>query len=126
VREEVPAVPDAVRGFYVDLHNIKTVHPLVVSVRTISRNETADGYQQIYRVHDRIPLRMLTIRVSYQARLHVPTRGDVFIKARQFPWVRVNGIVTFELRRSAARAQIPIITSAVSSAHGLSRNLNWR
>jgi hypothetical protein len=94
--EEIPALPDTVREFYVDLHNIKTVHPLVVSVRTLSRNETADGYQQTYRVRDRIPLGRLAIRVSYQARLQVPTRGDVSTDARQFPRVRLNGTVTFE------------------------------
>jgi hypothetical protein len=59
--EEIPAPPDAVRDFYVDLNNIKTVHPLVVSVRAISRGETSDGYQQTYRVRDRIPLGMLAM-----------------------------------------------------------------
>jgi hypothetical protein len=103
VSEQMPAPPDAVREFYVDLHNIKTVHPLVVSVRTISRNETADGYQQTYRVRDRIPLRMLTIRVSYQARLHVPMHGDIITQARQFPRVRLNGTVTFEPIDSGTR-----------------------
>ena len=32
--EEIPAPPDQVRDFYVDLDNIKVVHPLVVSVQT--------------------------------------------------------------------------------------------
>ena len=44
--EEIPAAPDQVRDFYVDLDNIKVVHPLVVSVQTISRIETADGYSR--------------------------------------------------------------------------------
>ena len=44
--EEIPAAPDAVRDFYVDLDNIKDFHPLVVSVQTISRSEAADGYVQ--------------------------------------------------------------------------------
>jgi hypothetical protein len=33
--EEIPAPPDQVRDFYVDLDSIKVVHPLVVSVQTI-------------------------------------------------------------------------------------------
>jgi hypothetical protein len=94
--EEIPALPDAVRDFYVDLNNIKTVHPLVVSVQPISRSETSDGYQQTYRVRDRIPVGILTIRVSYWARLQVPVRGEVRTEARQFPWVRLNGTVGFE------------------------------
>jgi hypothetical protein len=94
--EEVPATPDQVRDFYVDLNNIKVVHPLVVSVRTISRSETEDGYQQTYRVRDRIPLGMVAIRVSYLARLWVPVHGAVLTEAHQFPRVRLRGTVTFE------------------------------
>jgi hypothetical protein len=94
--EEIPAAPDEVRDFYVDLDNIKVVHPLVVSVQTISRSQTADGYQQTYRLRDRIPLGKLAIRVGYVARLQVPVHGDVITEARQFPRVRLNGTVTFE------------------------------
>lgn len=94
--EEVPAPPADVRNFYVDLDNIKVVHPLVVSVRTLSRTETADGYEQTYRVADRIPLGVLSLRISYWARLQVPALGDVITEARQFPRVRLGGRVSFE------------------------------
>jgi hypothetical protein len=94
--EEVPAAPDPVRDFYVDLDNIKLVHPLVVSVQTISRDETADGYIQAYRVRDRIPLGVIALRVTYWARVEVPRRGDVITEAHQFPRVRLHGTVTFE------------------------------
>jgi polyketide cyclase/dehydrase/lipid transport protein len=94
--EEIPAAPDAVRDFYVDLDNIKVVHPLVVSVQTLSRNEAADGYVQTYRVRDRIPLGLFALRVSYWARVEVPVRGDVHTEARQFPGVRLRGTVNFE------------------------------
>jgi hypothetical protein len=53
VSEEIPAPPNAVRDFYVDLDNIKRVHPLVVAVRATDRRQTADGYVQSYRVQDR-------------------------------------------------------------------------
>ena len=94
--EEIPAAPDTVRDFYVDLDNIKVVHPLVVSVQTISRDETADGYVQTYRVRDRIPVGKFALRVSYWARVEVPLHGDVLTEARQFPGVRLRGAVTFE------------------------------
>jgi hypothetical protein len=94
--EEVPAAPDKVRDFYVDLDNIKIVHPLVVSVQILSRSESTDGYQQTYRVRDRIPLGVVAIRISYWARVEVPVHGDVITEARQFPRVRLNGTVTFE------------------------------
>lgn len=94
--EHVPADPEAVRAFYVDLDNIKVVHPLVVSVKSMSRSETPDGYQQTYRVVDRIPLGPLTIRTRYQARLRVPARGDVLTEADQSPGVRLRGTVSFE------------------------------
>lgn len=101
--EEVPAPPDEVRDFYVDLDHMKTVHPLVVSVRELSRTETADGYEQTYRVDDRIPLGMLNMRISYWARLQVPAQGDVSTQARQFPRVRLTGTVTFEPIDSGTR-----------------------
>ncbi|MGA7464048.1 SRPBCC family protein [Mycobacterium sp.] len=94
--DEIPAPPNRVRDFYVDLDNIKVVHPLVVSVQTISRSQTPNGYQQTYRVHDRIPLGPLAIRITYWARVEVPEHGDVLTEARQFPRVRLNGTVNFQ------------------------------
>ena len=101
--EEIPAAPDAVRNFYVDLDNIKVVHPLVVSVQTISREENADGYQQTYRVRDRIPFGPLAMRITYWARVEVPRHGAVSTQARQFPGVRLNGSVRFEPVGSGTR-----------------------
>lgn len=94
--EDVPEAPDRVRQFYVDLENIRLVHPLVVSVRTIARVDTADGYVQTYRVTDRIPMGLFTLRTRYTARLCVPREGDVVAEARQFPMVRLNSVVTFD------------------------------
>jgi hypothetical protein len=94
--EDVPAPPDEVREFYVDLDNIKIVHPLIVSVQATSRTETPEGYLQSYRVVDRIPLGPLTMRITYRARLHVRTDGDVLTEADQSPGVRLRGAVSFE------------------------------
>src|SRR5271163_1396769 len=94
--EDVPAPPQVVRDFYVDLDNIKVVHPLIVSVQTLSRTETSEGYAQSYRVVDRIPLGPLTIKINYTARLQVPVNGDVLTEADQSPGVRLRGTVSFE------------------------------
>lgn len=94
--EEVPAAPEAVRDFYVDLENIRIVHPLIVSVERVSRTETSDGYRQSYRVVDRIPLGPLSLKITYQARLQVPVHGDVLTEADQSPGVRLRGTVSFE------------------------------
>lgn len=96
VSEQVPAEPADVRAFYVDLDNIKELHPLVVSVRTVSRRDVADGYVQTYRVQDRIPLGPFTLPISYQATLTVPASGDVLADSRQFPQVRLHTVVSFE------------------------------
>jgi hypothetical protein len=93
---EVPAAPKDVRDFYCDLHNITQLHPLVVSVEAIHRDETADGYHQTYRIRDRIPLGPVSVGITYTARVHVPTTGDVLTEARQFPRVRLHGTVSFE------------------------------
>ena len=104
VSEEIPAPPNEVRDFYVDLDNIKQVHPLVVAVRATDRRETADGYVQSYRVQDRIPLGPLRLPISYVARLHVPNTGDVTAEARQFPRVRLRHDGDFRTGRTRERA----------------------
>ncbi len=93
--EEVPALPDDVRDFYVDLDNIKLVHPLIVSVEELSRSDEADGYRQSYRVVDQVKLGPIRFQITYKARLHVPVRGDVQTEAYQSPGVRLRGTVTF-------------------------------
>jgi hypothetical protein len=96
ISEEIPAPPDVVRDFYVDLDNIKEFHPLVVSVQVLTRSQTEEGFQHTYRVRDRIPLGPLTMRITYWAQVRVPTDGDVITEARQFPSVRLNGVVSFQ------------------------------
>jgi hypothetical protein len=96
VSDEVPAPPAEVRAFYCDLHNITRLHPLVVSVETLRRDDTADAYSQIFRVRDRIPLGPFAMGVTYTARVHVPTDGDVLTEAWQFPRVRLSGRVSFD------------------------------
>ncbi|OBI11629.1 polyketide cyclase / dehydrase and lipid transport [Mycobacterium sp. E2327] len=93
--EDVPAPPDDVRDFYVDLDNIKLVHPLIVSVQSTSRAETPEGYLQSYTVVDRIPLGPFTMRITYRARLQVRTDGEVTTEADQSPGVRLRGTVSF-------------------------------
>ncbi len=129
--EEVPAPPDQVRDFYVDLDNIKLVHPLIVSVQAVSRSETPDGYRQSYRVIDRIPLGPFTMKITYQARLHVPTHGSkltVTTEADQSPGVRLRGTVSFEpidggtrvterIRIAAPRPLAPMTTREAVNAH---------
>lgn len=101
--EDVPGSTEDVRAFYADLDNIRLLHPLVVSVRTVERNENADGYVQTYRVTDRIPVGPLHLRTSYVARLHVPLTGDVMTEAEQFPRVRLRGTVSFEPTEAGTR-----------------------
>lgn len=94
--EEVPAPPDQVRDYYVDLDNIRLEHPLIVSVELLDREETPEGYRLSYQVVDRIPLGPFTMQITYRARLHVPVAGDVHTEADQSPGVRLRGTVSFE------------------------------
>jgi hypothetical protein len=126
--EDVPAAPEDVRAFYVDLDNIKKIHPLVVSVRRTSRTELVDGYCQSYRVQDRIPLGPLTLPTTYTAHLRVASVGPVITEARQFPRVRLYGVVSFDavgggtrlverLTILAPRLLAPFTTSEAVKAH---------
>jgi Polyketide cyclase / dehydrase and lipid transport len=126
--EEVPAPPGDVRDFYVDLDNIKLVHPLIVSVQATSRTETPDGYLQSYRVVDRIPLGPFTIKTAYRARLRIRAGGDVMTEADQSPGVQLRGTVSFEpvdggtrvterIRIAAPRPLAAVTTREAVKAH---------
>ncbi|OBB91829.1 SRPBCC family protein [Mycobacterium sp. 852002-30065_SCH5024008] len=126
--EDVPARPGEVRDFYVDLDNIKIVHPLIVSVETLSRTETADGFVHSYRVRDRIPLGPFRMTITYRARLRVPAAGDVLTEADQSPGVHLRGTVSFEpiaagtrvterIRIAAPRLLAPMTTREAVKAH---------
>ncbi|OBI83806.1 SRPBCC family protein [Mycobacterium sp. 1245805.9] len=126
--EDVPAAPDDVRDFYVDLDNIKLVHPLIVSVQATARTDTPDGYLQAYRVVDRIPLGPFTMRITYRARLHVRSDGEVTTEADQSPGVRLCGTVSFapidggtriteRIRIAAPRPLAAVTTREAVKAH---------
>nr|CRL66558.1 Polyketide cyclase / dehydrase and lipid transport [Mycolicibacterium malmesburyense] len=93
--EDIPAPVGDVRAFYVNLDNLPTVHPLVVSVRSADRRPDGQGYQQDYRIVDRIRMGPITMRTAYRARVAVSAAGDVIAQARQFPGVRLNTAVDF-------------------------------
>ncbi|MBN3508661.1 SRPBCC family protein [Mycolicibacterium septicum] len=125
---EVPAPPEQVRAFYVDLDNISQVHPLVQWVRSTSRVDLADGYRQDYQVRDRIPLGPLALPITYRARLIVPAVGPVTAQARQFPQVRLDSRVDFaatgtgtriteELTIAAPRPLLAITVEQAVAAH---------
>ncbi|MBJ7462571.1 MAG: SRPBCC family protein [Mycolicibacterium sp.] len=96
ISEVIAAAPDVVRDFYVDLDNLRTLHPLIVTVQRTARTVGPDGYVSNYRVRDRIPLGRSTFPVTYTATLHVPAVGEVWTEARQFPRVRLRGRVSFD------------------------------
>lgn len=96
VSAQIPGVPDDVRAFYVNLDNIRAVHPLVVSVQSTDRSDTADGYVQTYAIHDRIPLGPARLPIRYVARLKVPRVGDVIADSYQFPQVHLHTVVSFQ------------------------------
>ena len=59
--EDIPGRPDDVRAFYADLDNVTLVHPLVVSVRTVDRSETADGYEFEFTASHEILARLVDV-----------------------------------------------------------------
>lgn len=122
--EEIPGPPDRVRSVYVDLDNIADIHPLVVSVRTVSRQVIGGGYRQTYRIKDVVPLGVLRLPVSYTAELHVPGDGPVTARSRQFPGVRLDSSVSFAAtaggtlltERMVIRAPWPLLGVTVRQA----------
>ena len=95
--DDVPAPPTQVRDFYVDLNNIRLVHPLILSVDLVSSSQNDVGSERIYRVVDRVPVGPLTMKITYRARLWVPNSdGDVLTEADQPPGVHLRGVVSFK------------------------------
>jgi ligand-binding SRPBCC domain-containing protein len=94
--ERVPAPPEQVRAFYVDLDNLKSLHPFLVSVERDGRQSAADGYVQSYRIRERIPLGPVTLPIRFRARLSVPLTGDVVADSWQFPRIWLHTVVSFE------------------------------
>ncbi|GAA1795032.1 hypothetical protein GCM10009795_045720 [Nocardioides hankookensis] len=112
VTAEVPAAPEDVRAFYVDLDSLKVVHPLIVSVEELSRTEEANGYRQTSRVVDVVRLGPFRMRIAYVTRLHVPTTGDVHTEADQSPGVRLRGTVSFDETEGGTRVTERITIAA--------------
>lgn len=120
VAETVPATPTQVRAFYVDLHNIAAVHPLVVAVHSTGRRDTPGGYVETYRVQDRIPLvGRLGLPISYRVQMVVPAQGDVTTESRQFPWVRLRSVVSFAATEEGTRVSESIDIEAPAPLAGL-------
>ncbi|KQW49042.1 polyketide cyclase / dehydrase and lipid transport [Nocardioides sp. Root1257] len=128
VTDDVPAPPDEVRAFYVDLDSLTVVHPLIVSVEELSRTDEADGYRQTYRVVDRVRMGPFSFMITYRAAWHVPEQGDVRSEADQSPGVRLRGTVSFtpidggtriteRLRISAPRPLAGYTTREAVKAH---------
>ncbi len=128
VGAEVPAPPEQVRAFYVDLDNISQVHPLVQWVRSTSRVDLADGYRQDYQVRDRIPLGPLALPITYRAPAHRSRRGSGDRAGPQFPQVRLDSRVDFaatgtgtriteELTIAAPRPLLAITVKQAVAAH---------
>lgn len=89
----VPAAPEVVREFYVDLDNLARVHPLVVAVESV---DSPRGARE-YRVTDRVRLGPVRLRIHYAVTM-TARDGKVLSVARQFPRVRLHTWVSFAAR----------------------------
>ena len=119
VVEDIPAPPAEVRAYYVDLKNLAALHPLIVSVNTISDSVTDGVHETTYRIKDRVPVGLLTLPVTYTAIMRVPVDGPVTSRALQFPGVRLQSQVTFDPGNGGTRLTESIQISAPRPLLGL-------
>jgi hypothetical protein len=96
VSQQIPAEPAEVRAFYVDLSNLKALHPFLVSVEAGPRRSLADGYVQEFRIREDVPLGPVRLPIRFRARLTVPSSGPTISESFQFPRVRLRTVVSFE------------------------------
>ena len=119
VVEDIPAPPAEVRAYYVDLKNLAALHPLIVSVNTISDSVTDGVHETTYRIKDRVPVGLLTLPVTYTAIMRVPGDGPETSRALQFPGVRLQSRVTFDPVNAGTRLTESIQISAPRPLLGL-------
>lgn len=117
--ETVPAAPTVVRDFYTDLGNLKSLHPFLVSVRTLQRTTTAEGYRETYEIRERIPLGPLTLPIKFTAVLEVPDGGPVRSDSRQFPQVRLHSVMAFDAADGATHISEHLLISAPRPLAGI-------
>src|SRR5689334_21930405 len=92
----VPGRPEAVRAWYLDLTNLRQVHPLIVAVRRVGTDLAADGTAITdYLVTDRMAVAGLRLRFTYRVRMSAPPDGPIATLARQAPRIRLVGEVAF-------------------------------
>lgn len=125
--EGVPADPDEVRDFCIDLSNVPAVwHG--GSISAVSRRAVAGGDADSYLVRDGLGLGFLTVPVFYTVRLRVPVAGAVSAEANPVPWVRLESVVAFEpldsgtrlleyLRISAPRPLLSLVVGRTVATH---------
>ncbi len=125
--ESVPADPDVVREYCVDLRHLPDVHP-DGPIRTVSRRATTDDDELVYRVQDGVPLGFVTLPLVYTVRLRVPIAGSVSAETHPVPLVRLDSVIAFEpipagtrlkeyLRISAPRPVLTLVAGRVFAAH---------
>ncbi|MGI9163109.1 MAG: SRPBCC family protein [Mycobacterium sp.] len=128
VTDHIPAPPDEVRAYYVDLKNLAAVHPLIVSVNLISDSATDGVRETTYRIKDRVPVGLLTVPATYTAIIRVPVDGPVTSLAMQFPGIRLQSRVSFDpvdggtrltesIRISAPRPLLGVTVRGAVAAH---------
>jgi hypothetical protein len=117
----VPAAPEVVREFYVDLDNLARVHPLVVAVESV---DSPRGARE-YRVTDRVRLGPVRLRIHYAVTMTardgalggpaVPARAPAHVGV-----VRGGGVetvLTEDMRIEAPRPLLGLTVRRAVAAH---------
>ena len=136
--EGVPADPDDVREYCIDLSRLPDFNP-GGSIRAVSQRNSADrasrdasrGFpsdEAVYQVRDGFTLGFLTVPVVYSVRMRVPVAGALSAEANPVPTVRLDAVVAFEpletgtrlreyLRISAPRPVLGVVVDRTVAVH---------
>ena len=119
ISAQIPAPPAEVRAYYVDLNNLATLHPLIVSVTVIADTVTGGRRDTTYRIKDLVPLGVVRLPVTYTATMRVPAQGLVSSEANQSPGVRLRSTVSFDALAGGTRLTESLRISAPRPLLGL-------
>ena len=99
---EIAAPRARVHAFLCDLHNLKALHPLIVSIEDLPRDAARPGARR-HRIVDRIPFGPLRLPARYVA--EIEPVGDDLIRAEawQSPGVHLETTYRLQERGDATR-----------------------
>ncbi len=99
----INAPRDAVFAFMADLGNFDKIHPLIIGLEKLHKDERTGA--QFFRITDRLQMGPLKFKIKYTGSLAVTPDGNLLLEGWQFPRVHVHNITTLTAAEGGTRVK---------------------